>query len=431
MFTSVPRLRRGLVCAVASLGGLLLASAAGAQGRDSLSFETALRLALNAAPDSAPFAAEARALAFDARQAYARPNPTFDLDVEDALGTGAYVFLRGAQLTGQLEQLLESPTKRRLRRDAVLAGVGVNEAQAAIVRADVRARLVLPYVALATAQERLAVAHQARTLADEAVRVVELRVVAGREPRVALLRAEAARAAVAAEAAGAEAEVAGARRALSVLLGASADSLGASPLVAYRLRLPNELPSYDTLRAGIEKTPALLRFQAEANRRLALAAYEAVRLAPDVAVRAGVRAYAEGALGLTGGVSIPIRRYDRGRDGAEAARIRALAVPLEARAARAALERDLAAVYVRLAASHAEAQTLRAEALPPAQSAFDLVGEGVRLGKLSALDVMDAQRALADVRRRYADALVRYAEAAADLARFAPTDDAMRALLPF
>lgn len=427
----MPLRRQGLRYAVVGLAGLLLAPLAAAQVRDTLSFEDALQRALRLAPDIAPLAAETRALTLDARQAYVRTNPALTFDLEDAWGTGRYVFVQSAQLTGQIEQTLESPTKRRLRRDAVYAGVAVVEAETAAVRADVRARLVPLFVALVAAHERQALAQQAQTLADETVRAVALRVEAGREPRVALVRAEAARAAVAAEAAGADAEVWGARRALEVQIGSANNPSEALRPVAYRLRLPATLPPYDTLRAGLDTSPALLRFRAEAQRRLAVAAYEAARLQPDVTVRAGVRAYAEGALSLTGGLSLPLRRFDRGRDGAAAARLRAEAVPLEAAAARAALERDLLAIYRRLAAAHAEAQVLRDSALPPAQSAFDLVGEGVRLGKLSAMDVLDAQRALVEVRRRYAEALVRYAEAAADLARLTPTDAALRALLPF
>ena len=66
----------------------------------------------------------------------------------------------------------------------------------------------------------------------------------------------------------------------------------------------------------------------------------------------------------------------------------------------------LGTAYASLSNGHAEALVLRNRALPAAQEAFMATQQSFRGGKLSFLDVLDAQRTLFELESRYLDALV-------------------------
>lgn len=67
--------------------------------------------------------------------------------------------------------------------------------------------------------------------------------------------------------------------------------------------------------------------------------------------------------------------------------------------------------------AHAEVTTLRQEVLPGAQSAFEAVSRGYRLGKFGFLDVLDAQRTLFGAKAQYLRALASYHRAVAEVER--------------
>jgi cobalt-zinc-cadmium efflux system outer membrane protein len=60
--------------------------------------------------------------------------------------------------------------------------------------------------------------------------------------------------------------------------------------------------------------------------------------------------------------------------------------------------------------------------LPKARRALDQTNEGYRLGKFAFLDVLDAQRTLAEARSTYAESVAELNFAATDLERFMGSD---------
>ena len=89
----------------------------------------------------------------------------------------------------------------------------------------------------------------------------------------------------------------------------------------------------------------------------------------------------------------------------------------ERRAAEVSVTTALNTAYQSLAAAHAEVTTLKAEVLPGAQSAFEAVSRGYRLGKFGFLDVLDAQRTLYGAKAQYLQALASYHQAVAEAER--------------
>lgn len=74
-------------------------------------------------------------------------------------------------------------------------------------------------------------------------------------------------------------------------------------------------------------------------------------------------------------------------------------------------------------AARREATLLREEALLGAQSAYDAVSEGYRLGKFRYLDVLDAGKTLVETRLRYLEAVTAFHLAKVDLERLLATTE--------
>ena len=82
----------------------------------------------------------------------------------------------------------------------------------------------------------------------------------------------------------------------------------------------------------------------------------------------------------------------------------------ERRAAEVLVTTALNTAYQNLAAAHIEATTLKTQVLPGAQSAFEAVSRGYRLGKFGFLDVLDAQRTLFGAKAQYLHYPLGYAD---------------------
>ena len=89
----------------------------------------------------------------------------------------------------------------------------------------------------------------------------------------------------------------------------------------------------------------------------------------------------------------------------------------ELQAARQQAQSQLLQNYEHLQTSRAQTVQLQSKVLPGAQSAYEVAAKGFSLGKFSYLDVLDAQRTLAEASGLYLDQLVATHRAAADITR--------------
>lgn len=120
---------------------------------------------------------------------------------------------------------------------------------------------------------------------------------------------------------------------------------------------------------------------------------------------------------LVAGVSIPLPVLNRNQGNIAAAHQRLTKAMEERRAAEVLVTTALNSAYQSLAAVQAEVTTLRQEVLPGAQSAFEAVSRGYRLGKFGFLDVLEAQRTLFGAKAQYLRALASYHQAVAEVER--------------
>jgi len=397
-------LRAALACAVS---GLICNSGA---AQTAPPFPVLLRQAQIAAPRLALGAAEVRAAEGHAAQAATRPNPTLDLMVENAGGSGPYRDFESAETTLSIAQPLELGGKRIARTSAARADVVAAQARAASGQVEFARDLALAYVIAEASQQRLAIARDSIDLAQADARAARLLVENGKEAQVRAIQAEAGLAMARADLAALQAETETALARLSALTGSPETYAAVSGglLDAADAAPPPPEPAF---------SPAVAAARAErdaAERRIAL---ESARRAPDLAVSFGVRQFqSDDSTAAVFGVSVPLPLFDRNRGAIVAATANAQAAQARVAMAQAEQEADRRAATAQVAAS---AQTLdasgRAEAA--ASQAYRLARIGYDAGRLPLSELLSARRDLIAARVRAVDTKLARVKAHADLAR--------------
>ena len=331
------------------------------------------------ASQSVVTAAEARA-----RQAGVLPNPELDIEVENALGTGPYSGVGGAELTAAIGQRFERGGKRAARQALARAEVELARVNFVRTRADIVRDIRTAFVDLAAAEERLGLAREATARAEELARTARLMVETGRDPPLRQLRAEASLAELRAAEQEAVAAQAQAQRMLGAMIGMADEELDAAPGDPAAMPAPRD---------GL---PLQVRI-ADAERRVAEARIDVERSAgvSDITARAGVRGFAEsGDVAVVGGVSLPLAIRDRNRGGIDAARADLLGAEARLDQARLDAAREYRDAQVMLSAADARMAALEGAGLEQAREAVRVARLGYAAGRFSLLDVLDAEAAL-------------------------------------
>ena len=182
------------------------------------------------------------------------------------------------------------------------------------------------------------------------------------------------------------------------------------------------VPPFETLAARLSESPDLARWAAEISQREATFALARSQRVPDVRLSAGYRRYTKiDSNAFVVGGSIPLPFFDRNPGGIREAADRIRRAQEERRASQLRVTASLAEAYRALATAQDEAAAIGSRVLPGAQSAFDAISEGYRLGKFGYLDVLDAQRTLVSARAQHQRALSEFHKAAADVERLTGT----------
>lgn len=385
-----------------------------------VSLRNAVALALLQNPALAAFAWESRAREARILQAGRRINPTLDLTSQDfgatrVPGTDGDQPVQ-PQTTLQLSQLIELGGKRTARQRLAETNRDLAQWDYEAARIDVITEVSRAFTDVLAAQETLALTDETIRLVTQVQENVAARVAAGVVSPIEETRATVALGAVRAEAARARRTLDASRTRLALLWGSPTATF---PSVIGDLKAePPPLPAVAGLTAMLEQNPELARWAAEVLQREAALALEQARRVIDVGVSAGYRRYTTvDSTAFVVGASIPLKLFDRNRDGIEEARLRLAKAYEERRAAASRVAAVLADAYAALAAAHDEITILRTTVLPGAQQAFDAVTEGYRLGRFGFLDVLDAQRTLIGAGSQYLRALSDYYKAVANVER--------------
>lgn len=177
-----------------------------------------------------------------------------------------------------------------------------------------------------------------------------------------------------------------------------------------------EVPALQALKAPIfDKHPLVeraLRAKEQAEAELSLAKAEAW---PDVSVQVAMGKGPEDDTIVEGGVSVPLPLFNRNQWKVAAAEHRIRRAEHEIEAAKNEVLRRLESSYHAFVAAQHRVDAYRGEILPKALRALASSNEGYRQGKFNYLDVLDAQRTVAEARIALVFALLDLNSSASEL----------------
>jgi len=403
--------RLGAVALVSALGfGCAAAAAAPATPTDAappIDLPAAIRLAFGQ-PRLRAAQHEVAASLAGIEQAGRYPNPTLEyLREGEQAGTRT--------TTIQLNQPIELGGKRQARIALAQGEAALARSELQVLRQEVRAEVVAAFHGVLVAQERQALAALLAELAGRSVDVAARQVAAGKVSPVDATRARLAASEARTELNTATAELALARTRLGALVGRPGESLRLA--AGQDTALPSLAP-LPLLRARLADAAPLHRARSAVAAHSAQAEVERAARVPDLTLTVGSqRADEVGRRQAVLGLSVPLPLFDRNSGRLGAALRRADKAREELAAAGAALAADLEAAATRFEAAKAEATLLRDEVIPDARSNHALTLKGFEHGKFAILDVLEAQRTLAQAQARQWNALARAWQAHADIER--------------
>lgn len=342
-----------------------------------------------------------------------RPNPEVQTQVENVAGTGQYRDFDSAETTVNIAVPIELGGKRSARIAAADAQSDRARLLAAITQADIRLQVTQLYIDAVAAERRLATAKDQARIAADVHRAAQIRVQAGRASPIEEQRADVARLY-------AEANVERTLRLAQAARDNLARRIGQTTVGALNPAALDLLPRSYGPESPVSASGTLTLAAADADLAIADAG---VRLArsermPDLNVGPGVRRLSQtGDTALILSVSMPIPLFNAGRAGV--AQARAEQSRSQANKRITALDVEQAITTARAEAANAliTARMASGPALLAAQEAERIARIGYREGKFGQLDLLDAERTLAETRITAIDALAAYQNARAQLER--------------
>lgn len=396
-------------------GASQIAASANLGAEGALNLEQARRLALRHNPGLAAKRAHFRALAAEAQQATALPNPSFEVAAEDVILAGPNDGFSAdtVQITGTLSQPIELGGKRDARssvaahrRDA--AGWAYEAERLRVYRETTAA-----FVELLAAQRRRTNALEMVKLARETVEVLQTKAGAGKVTPLEVKRSRVTLILAGIEEEKASRALEQAQLELAAFWGRSTASFDSA---LGGVAIPTTLPELDALQSQLAEHPQNRQQQAAVAQMQAQIKWERSRAIPDLNIDVGYRWINETqASAVVAGIGLPLPLFDANRAQLEAARHHADSAERQAAATRLRLERQLQASHQRLRAAHFEVRALSSEVLGEARESFESVRAGYRLGRFGYLDLLDAQRTLFEAVQRAVEARAAFFKAAAEV----------------
>lgn len=379
----------------------------------------ALDLAGPASPTVDAADAGVRAASAARRVAALRPNPSLNTDIENVAGSRAYDAIDAPKQTVSLGLPVELGGKRSAR--IALADARGDRAQIERVAAgaDLRVAVTQAYVEAVAADRRLSTARDQAAIAAEVVRAAHARVEAGRASPLEEQRAEVLQI-------NANAAVDRARRFADLARANLTRRIGRSVAGALDQAWFDKVDSYSPARLDASNGIAVAAARADersAEAQLRLARSQRI---PDVTLSAGVRRLSiSNSVAAVFGVSLPLPFFNSGASSVAQASAEREKAEAMRRAAELDSEQAIGQAQADVANAASAAMTAAGPSLAAAQEAARIARIGYREGKFGQLDLLEAERTLAETRSAAIDALAAYHNAQAQLDRLtasAPKD---------
>ena len=373
-----------------------------------LTLEQALATAYERSPLLAAARNEAASSEGQLTQAGVIPNPSIEVGIDDNRRTTRTT-------TTTLSMPVELGGKRAARIKAAGLARDVAQRDLSSARADLRAAVIAAFFDVAVAQETVRVSQGAVEIAQSALRLAERRVAAGKAPPLESSKARVELANSRIEARAADSALQAARRKLGQLWGAPQPDF--AQVGADLGTLPRR-EAIDDLQAALATSPRMEAGRLSVEMGRAQLEVEKSKRYPDITLSAGVaRDNEQGRNKAQFGVAIPLPLFDRNQGNVYSATMQSYKAQDMYRELESRLTADLLQSVSQFDLAANSAREYRATVLPGAAEAYDSARKGFEAGKVSFLEVLDAQRTLSQGNIGYLNVLASAYQASADIDR--------------
>ncbi len=382
---------------------------------DDITLRQALALALMHNPELRAFSWDIRASQARQLQASLWPNPSLEVEVEEAGGTGPRSGFDAAETTIQLSQLIDLSDKRGKRTKLASLEKDLAGSDYEAKRLDVFTEVSISFIEVLAAQDRLGLAEEQQQLSEEVLDTVTKRVEAGKDSPLEQTKAAVALSNITIQHQKAVRNLEFARKQLAFTWA------GKEPVfksAAGRLDSLSPIPSIDELTDLAEQNPDITRWSLEIEKHKSALELEKAKAISDVKIKGGLQRFNEtDDNAVVFGVTIPLPISDRNQAGKLEAAYNLARAREKQKGAHIRIQMELAKAYRALSSSYTEAVGLEKDILKGAERVFEASKTGYQQGKLDYLNVLDAQRTLFEAKAKYIDALTSYHTAKADVER--------------
>ena len=343
------------------------------------------------------------------------------LTLPDPSLTASYDQLRGPlKLAGNspavgLGVTVPFPDKIRLQGKAASADVDVAQFSYRQLQQEIASQTAQAYDAILVAERHTRDLTEARQLALDFVKRTQARYDAGTAAKLDVIKAQVDASQVENDRISSERDVVNARSQLNRLMGRA---IGAALEPADTLAPPADLPALASLTArAATLRPEILGLQAQQRSARALTALSKEYWLPDLNLGVAGTGSDRSSYAYSSGVSIafPLFFLQHQRGEVAAAKHFEYELNAQARDMAAQVEQEVSSAFADATTALKQVVFLRDELLPAAQQAYKIASVSYNLGGASALEVLDAHRALLDAQSQYAEALGAANDAVAQL----------------
>lgn len=373
-----------------------------------LTLEQALATAYERSPLLAAARNEAAASEGQVTQAGVIPNPSIDVGIDD-----------NRRSTRTTSAMLSVPVELGGKRGARIKAAGlardIAQRDLATARADLRAAVIAAFFEAAVAQETVRVAQGTIEIAQNALHLADRRVAAGKAAPLESSKARVQLANSRIEARAADAALTAARRKLGQLWGAPEPDF---VQVGADLQALPQRGAIDDLRAALATSPRMDAGRLAVEMGRAQLEVEKSKRYPDITLSAGMaRDNEQGRNKAQFGVAIPLPLFDRNQGNVYSATMQSYKAQDLYRELESRLLSDLLQSVSQFDLAVGSVREYRATVLPGAAEAYDSARKGFEAGKVSFLEVLDAQRTLSQGNIGYLTVLAGAYQASADIDR--------------
>ncbi|MGK9369687.1 TolC family protein [Melioribacter sp. Ez-97] len=387
-----------VMCIVFVLFSLLSLSTVG-QTNGELTIEKAVSLAVQNNPELKTLRYEIDALKAAKLQSGLMPNPEFEVEAENILGSKDFNGFNNSEITAVLSQ------------DILLAGkiskrVKVAETNISLAEWDYETKRIEIITAVRKAfQQALAVQllieknEELIEVSKEFIANLQKRVDAGKISPAEVSRAKIILNSLKIDLNRLKSEYENYKSELLSLI--YQPDLTIDELIG-ELEYPVDIPSYDSLLNQLTNNPKLKRYESEYDKQTAIVNLEESKAVPDLTISAGIRRLNDAkANTFLIGASIPLPIFDRNQGAIQEAKIRLDQKKREYFSVKNRLTLQLNVLYERLNTLIETADQLSGESIPEAEDAFQIIKEGNLVGRFAIIDVLDAERTLFELQNQY------------------------------